>query len=285
MRASNLKELIYKQGTAKVKDARVTIVFDNSNKALSPPSHTENDVIEVTREITNMEKSKYKINGKNQPAEKVKNLFLSVHLNVNNPHFLVMQGKITQVVKMKPKQILSLIEETSGTALFEKRKEECLRMLNRKDLTLRTIKDTIDSEIEPMRMKIAESRENTRIYDQNELKLQEIEREIAYDTYLLLLINVKNLKEKSDADDIFFEEEKKNIESLDWEINQLNIEIKSLNNNQEKENLEASGLEQVLKKYQKNLDVKEENVRQTNIEIDSNNQKIMEIEGKIEAER
>jgi structural maintenance of chromosome 2 len=107
-----------------VKDARVTIVFDNSNKNLSPPNYSSNDKIEVTREITNMEKSKYRINGKNQTAEKVKSLFLSVHLNVNNPHFLVMQGKITQVVKMKPKQILSLIEETSGTALFEKRKEE-----------------------------------------------------------------------------------------------------------------------------------------------------------------
>lgn len=284
VRASNLKELIYKQGTSKVKDARVTIVFDNSNKALSPTSYTEYDTIEVTREITNMEKSKYKINGKNYPAEKVKSLFLSIHLNVNNPHFLVMQGKITQVVKMKPKQILSLIEETSGTALFEKRKEECLRMLERKELTLRNIRETIETQIEPMRLKIIESRENLRIYEENEAKIQEVEREIALDEYCILLIQAKNLKEKNDQDDEFFEEEKKSIEALEWEVRQLKIEIKTLDNNQEKENMEATGLEAVLKKHQKNLDVCEEDVRQKTIEIDSNDKKIKELSGKIDTE-
>ena len=284
VRASNLKELIYKQGTSKVKDARVTIVFDNSNKALSPTSYTEYDTIEVTREITNMEKSKYKINGKNYPAEKVKSLFLSIHLNVNNPHFLVMQGKITQVVKMKPKQILSLIEETSGTALFEKRKEECLRMLERKELTLRNIRETIETQIEPMRLKIIESRENLRIYEENEAKIQEVEREIALDEYCILLIQAKNLKEKNDQDDEFFEEEKKSIEALEWEVRQLKIEIKTLDNNQEKENMEATGLEAVLKKHQKNLDVCEEDIRQKTIEIDSNDKKIKELSGKIDTE-
>ncbi|CAI2372855.1 unnamed protein product [Moneuplotes crassus] len=284
VRASNLKELIYKQGTAKVKDAKVTIIFDNTNKELSPPNYDDYDTIEVSREITSMEKSKYRINGKNQPAEKVKSLFLSVHLNVNNPHFLVMQGKITQVVKMKPKQILSLIEETSGTALFEKRKEECLRMLNRKELTLRTITERIEAEIEPMRFKINESRENTRIFEQNEKKIQEIDREINYEEYISLLTQMKNLREKSDADDIFFEEEQKNIEALKWEIKEIEQDIRKLQNDEEEENLEASGLQEVLLKYQQNLDKKEEDVRQKNLDIDSSNQKTLELQGKIEAE-
>jgi structural maintenance of chromosome 2 len=42
---------------------------------------------------------------------RVQNLFHSVQLNVNNPHFLIMQGRITKVLNMKPPEILSMLEE------------------------------------------------------------------------------------------------------------------------------------------------------------------------------
>ena len=41
-------------------------------------------------------------------------LYCSVQLNVNNPHFLIMQGRITKVLNMKPPEILSMV----GLALF-----------------------------------------------------------------------------------------------------------------------------------------------------------------------
>jgi hypothetical protein len=34
---------------------------------------------------------------------------------VNNPHFLIMQGRITKVLNMKPPEILAMIEEAAGT--------------------------------------------------------------------------------------------------------------------------------------------------------------------------
>ena len=42
-------------------------------------------------------KNKYLINGHNAQLQRVQNLFHSVQLNVNNPHFLIMQGRITKV--------------------------------------------------------------------------------------------------------------------------------------------------------------------------------------------
>jgi hypothetical protein len=45
----------------------------------------------------------------------VSDLFRSVQLNVNNPHFLIMQGRITKVLNMKPPEILAMIEEAAGT--------------------------------------------------------------------------------------------------------------------------------------------------------------------------
>jgi structural maintenance of chromosome 2 len=48
----------------------------------------------------------------------VKELFMSVKLNVNNPHFLIMQGRVTKVINMKPPEVLGLIEEASGVSQY-----------------------------------------------------------------------------------------------------------------------------------------------------------------------
>lgn len=39
-------------------------------------------------------------------------------LNVDNPHFLIMQGKVTKIINNKPGDNLSLIEEAAGTSLY-----------------------------------------------------------------------------------------------------------------------------------------------------------------------
>ena len=43
-------------------------------------------------------KNKYLINGSNAQNNRVQDFFRSVQLNVNNPHFLIMQGRITKVI-------------------------------------------------------------------------------------------------------------------------------------------------------------------------------------------
>jgi len=50
-------------------------------------------------------KNKYLINGHNAQKGRVENFFHSVQLNVNNPHFLIMQGRITKVLNMKPREV------------------------------------------------------------------------------------------------------------------------------------------------------------------------------------
>ena len=73
--------------------ASVTIKFDNRNKAQSPSGYENFDQISVSRSIEN-NKMKCYINGKTSTGEQVRQLFLSVKLNINNPHFLIMQGRI-----------------------------------------------------------------------------------------------------------------------------------------------------------------------------------------------
>ncbi|EFH68125.1 hypothetical protein ARALYDRAFT_892609 [Arabidopsis lyrata subsp. lyrata] len=66
--------------------------------------------------------NKHLINGKLAQPSQVQNLFHSVQLNnVNNPHFLIMQGRITKVLNMKPPEILWVLEQEC----MKTRKKEC----------------------------------------------------------------------------------------------------------------------------------------------------------------
>lgn len=57
-----------------------------------------------------------------------------MQLNVNNPHFLIMQGRITKVLNMKPPEILGLLEEAAGTKMYESKKQAALRTLDKKQV-------------------------------------------------------------------------------------------------------------------------------------------------------
>ena len=52
VRATNLQELVYKNGQAGVTKATVSIMFDNSNKQQSPMGYEIYDEITVTRQVT-----------------------------------------------------------------------------------------------------------------------------------------------------------------------------------------------------------------------------------------
>ena len=101
IRVEKMQELVYKGGNSGVSKASVTIIFDNSIKEFAPSGYEDFKQISVTRAIEN-NKVKCYINGKVETQEKVRSLFLSVKLNVNNPHFLIMQGKITKTINYKP---------------------------------------------------------------------------------------------------------------------------------------------------------------------------------------
>ena len=86
----------------------------------------------MTRKFWTGGRSKYLINGHNAQLSRVQNLFHSVQLNVNNPHFLIMQGHITKVLSMKPQEILAKIEEAAGTRMFELKKASALKTIEKK---------------------------------------------------------------------------------------------------------------------------------------------------------
>ncbi|KNC84458.1 hypothetical protein SARC_03322 [Sphaeroforma arctica JP610] len=158
VRAQNLQDLVYKKGHGGVTKASVTIVFDNKDKETSPANYEAFDQITVTRQIQIGGTNKYLINGRNVDKKRLNALFLSVQLNVNNPHFLIMQGRVTKVLNMKPPEILSLIEEAAGTKLFEISKKESFSMIEKKDKKLNEIDSVLDEEVEPKMQQLKKER-------------------------------------------------------------------------------------------------------------------------------
>lgn len=105
MRANSLQELIYKNGQAGITKASVTLTFDNSDKKNCPIGYENDNTIVICRQLSIPNNTRYMINGSSVNPKRVSDLFSSVSLNVNNPHFLILQGRVTKVLAMKPHEV------------------------------------------------------------------------------------------------------------------------------------------------------------------------------------
>lgn len=103
---------MYKNGQAGITKATVTIIFDNSDEDNRPVGYEKCNEISVTRQIIVGGKNKYWINGKTVLNKKVTDLFCSIQMNVNNPNFLIMQGRITKVLNMKPLEVSKVLQKS-----------------------------------------------------------------------------------------------------------------------------------------------------------------------------
>ena len=98
------------------------------------------------------------INGHSAQLQRVQNLFHSVQLNVNNPHFLIMQGRITKVLNMRPIEILGMIEEAAGTRMFETKKRKAVETIEKKETKLIEINRVMEDDITPRLEKLSAQR-------------------------------------------------------------------------------------------------------------------------------
>ena len=168
----------------------MTIVFDNRDKKKSPIGFEEYNEISVTRQIVLGGTTKYLINGHRAQQHTVQNLFQSVQLNINNPNFLIMQGRITKVLNMKPAEILSMIEEAAGTRMFEDRRDKAFKTMAKKELKVQEITELLKDEIDP---KLEKLRQEKRAF----LDFQQTQNDLERMTKLVVAYDYIKNKEKS----------------------------------------------------------------------------------------
>ena len=221
VRAQNLQDLIYKRGQAGVTKASVTIVFDNRDKANSPIGFDDYAQISVTRQIVLGGASKYLINGHRAQQTTVQNLFQSVGLNINNPNFLIMQGRITKVLNMKNVEILAMIEEAAGTRMFEDRKEKSNRIMAKKEVKVQEIEALLREEIEPKLEKLRAEKRAWLDYQKTQGDLERLTRVVVAADHVRATEKVKIVGEE-------LESKKRRVQEIEVQAVKLNREIENL---------------------------------------------------------
>ncbi|XP_061487725.1 structural maintenance of chromosomes protein 2 [Rhineura floridana] len=269
VRASNLQDLVYKNGQAGITKATVSITFDNFDKKQSPLGFENHDEITVTRQVVIGGRNKYLINGVNANNTRVQDLFCSVGLNVNNPHFLIMQGRITKVLNMKPPEILAMIEEAAGTRMYECKKIAAQKTIEKKEAKLKEICTILEEEITPTLQKLKEERSSY-------LEYQKVMREIDHLSRLYVAYQFVLAEEtKTHAADVLKEMEgdiaklQEEMTENEKKVKELGIEIAEMEKKRDKEfggvlhSLEDAFAEAQRKhtKGQSTLDIKKQNLR------------------------
>uniref|UniRef100_A0A8C2CFP7 Structural maintenance of chromosomes protein n=1 Tax=Cyprinus carpio TaxID=7962 RepID=A0A8C2CFP7_CYPCA len=263
------RHLVYKNGLAGITKATVSITFDNSNKKQSPLGFETHDEITITRQVVIGGRNKYLINGVNANNLRVQDLFCSVGLNVNNPHFLIMQGRITKVLNMKPPEILAMIEEAAGTRMYECKKISAQKTIEKKDAKLKEIQTILDEEITPAMEKLKEERASYLEYQKLMREIEHLSR--LYVAYLFVCAEETKLKSTEDLQEMqtSIAQLQENMKQNEAKVKELSAEIQELERRRDKEvggvlkTLEEtlSEAQRVDTKAQSALDLKKQNLK------------------------
>ncbi|RWS04717.1 structural maintenance of chromosomes protein 2-like protein [Dinothrombium tinctorium] len=183
-RVSNLRELIYKNGQTGVIKASVTITFDNKDKERSPSGYDQFNEIVIRREVLLNSRTKYYVNAFNATNQQVADLFHSVQLNINNPHFLIMQGRITKVLNMKPNEILAMVEEATGVSMYELKKKTTRATIEKKDNQLKQVDSLIAETIKPKIEQLKQEQSGLLEYKKVVAELEHLEKKYIVFQYI-----------------------------------------------------------------------------------------------------
>ena len=289
VRASNLQELIYNKGNTGITKASVTIIFDNKDKKGSPMGCEDYDEIIVSRVIY-QNKTKYYLNGYIVNQDNIKSLFQSVQLNINNPHFLILQGKIRQVVHMKPIEILGLLEEAAGTSIYEMKKDSSLKLIKKKENKLEEITKILNEDISPQLEKLMRDKQNYLTWKSKENEISRISKILTANDYYVNKNNANakrnelvQYKSQSEEMRTQINATLQEIMALDQKLKEKLEKFKDFDENNEVEK-KVKEKKMLIKTETHKIEQMKEGMKNSRKEISKNEQQISEAKIKIDSQ-
>ncbi len=297
LRAEKLTDLIYNGEEAKRPDyAQVTIRFDNSDRKLP----LELDEVEISRKIRRTKNGYYSyfyFNGRTVNLGEIH--FQLAKAGVTPEGYnVVMQGDVTQIISMTSVERRKIIDEIAGVTEFEERKQKSLGELE----VVRQQIERVDIILEEVRVqleKLTEERDQA-------LKYQALKAEkVNFEGYILLS-KLKDARIELNNVDHEIARKGEHLEKVQALLNERTQEIQVLEETLEKMSLEIrkKGEDEQLQIKREIEEIKGEisrcidsielseseledadsRRRKAFIDIDSNKNKIRELEEKIEVE-
>ncbi|WVR09681.1 hypothetical protein IAU60_006756 [Kwoniella sp. DSM 27419] len=295
VRANNLMDLIYKRGQAGVTKASVTIVFNNADRTKSPLGFENTPQITVTRQIAVGNVSKYLLNGHKSTLQALQNLFQSVQLNINNPNFLIMQGKITKVLNMKPAEILGMVEEAAGTRMFEERKDKATKTMAKKDKKVEEIESLLREEIDPKLEKLRAEKRSYLEYQKATSELERLTRLVKAYEWTLAVDKAEKAAHSLKMKKKDIETAKEDVTRGGRECQGMEAELAEIHKRREKEMNKGgkisaltdavNNLERELVKVKTQIEIKEGTLNEDAKRVDGAKKAVQETENSLEARR
>jgi len=224
MRADRLHELIF-HGNGKKKSADyavVTLYLDNSKKVFP----FEEEEIFITRKVNKSGVSVYKLNGRTVTREKILEV-LSASRIYPNGYNIVLQGDVTQIIEMNPVERRFIIDEISGIAEYNDKKEKAQRDLAAVDEKLREAEIVISQKYDIFK-KLEEER-NAAIKFQNlQRQLLTLKASYAHKKMVMLEENLEKLEESLQKKLEELERVNKDVEKTEEELERRESETRDV---------------------------------------------------------
>ncbi len=172
LRSGSMVDIIF-NGTAKrapLNMAQVSMIFDNASRQL-PLDFNE---ITVTRKIFRSGESEYYLNKVQCRLRDIRDLFLDTGIG-GGGYAIIDQGGVESVLSASAEERREMFEEVAGVSKYKAKREECIRRLERVDMDLARLSDTVALITEQIK-KLDSEAKKARLYQKyrDELKESEI---------------------------------------------------------------------------------------------------------------
>ncbi|MBI5597854.1 MAG: AAA family ATPase [Elusimicrobia bacterium] len=140
LRSESMVSVIF-AGTARrnpMNLCEVTLTFDNA-QSLLPVQYSE---VQVARRLFRSGESEYWLNKTQCRLKDIRELFLDTGIG-NDGYAIIDQGQVDFMVKSKPEERRSLFEEAAGVAKYKAKRTEALRKLDRVEIDLGRLQDSV----------------------------------------------------------------------------------------------------------------------------------------------
>ncbi len=171
LRSASMVDIIF-NGTVKrapLNMAQVSMVFDNASRQL-PLDFNE---ITVTRKIFRTGESEYYLNKVQCRLRDIRDLFLDTGIG-GEGYAIIDQGGVESVLSASAEQRREMFEEVAGVSKYKAKREECIRRLERVDLDLARLADTVALIAEQIK-KLDSEAKKARLYQKYREELKESE--------------------------------------------------------------------------------------------------------------
>ena len=284
MRGSGMEDVIFSGTSNKPSKniAEVSIALSNENKD-GPIQYNELDEIEIRRKIEKDKGSKFYINNKEVRAKDAQMFFADLSTGAHSPS-LISQGRIGALVTAKPADRRAILEEAAGIAGLHVRRHEAELRLSAAENNLKRadeLRRQQERQLANLQKQAEEAAKYKSVSEEIKkveaglyyLKLKDIDHEIkleneinteAEDQVKEFNSQLENLEKRiTDETNKVTPIRERNIENLS-KIQRLNLELKSLDEENERIEDEITSIKNSLRMIDEDID------REKSIVIDAN---------------